>query len=134
MHEGAWDTYCNGVLDDVRIYNRALSSNEVACLYSIESSPTATAVAAAAGGLVVGVTVTYGGSGYLNAPQVRFIGGGGCGAKAEAVVSNGVVTAVNVSYAGSGYTKSPLVVIDPPFMPNRHHQRWHWLYQHDAGD
>ncbi len=33
MHHGAWGTYCNGVLDDVRIYNRALSPNEVAQLY-----------------------------------------------------------------------------------------------------
>ena len=29
----------NGVIDDVRIYNRALSSNEVAQLYAIESGP-----------------------------------------------------------------------------------------------
>jgi hypothetical protein len=31
--------YFTGAIDDVRIYNRALSSNEVAQLYAIESSP-----------------------------------------------------------------------------------------------
>ena len=31
--------YFSGIIDDVRIYNRALSSNEVAQLYSIESTP-----------------------------------------------------------------------------------------------
>ena len=41
MHEGAWGEFCNGVLDDVRIYNRALSSNEVAQLYAYEFEPPA---------------------------------------------------------------------------------------------
>jgi len=44
MHHGAWGTYCNGVLDDVRIYNRALSSNEVLQLYAMGAvAPTITA-------------------------------------------------------------------------------------------
>jgi Concanavalin A-like lectin/glucanases superfamily/Immunoglobulin domain len=37
MHGGALGTYCHGLLDDVRIYNRALSSNEVAQIYAIEN-------------------------------------------------------------------------------------------------
>jgi hypothetical protein len=43
MHEGAWVAgtfFCNGTLDDVRIYNRALSSNEIAQLYAYESQAT----------------------------------------------------------------------------------------------
>ena len=32
-------SYFDGCIDDVRIYNRALSSNEVAQLYAIESTP-----------------------------------------------------------------------------------------------
>src|SRR5665213_862191 len=44
MHHGAWGTYCNGVLDDVRIYNRALPSNEVMQLYLMGTgAPTITA-------------------------------------------------------------------------------------------
>jgi hypothetical protein len=121
MHQGSWGTYCNGVLDDVRIYNRALSSNEVAQLYAIESTPSphaATGVATLDNAFVVGVRITNGGYGYTNTPLVRFIGGGGSGAQAVAVVSNGMVTAINVLNAGYGYTNAPLVVIDPPFVPN----------------
>ncbi len=39
MHEGAWGEFCNGVLDDVCIYNRALSQTEVAQLFAYESGP-----------------------------------------------------------------------------------------------
>jgi alpha-tubulin suppressor-like RCC1 family protein len=31
--------FFNGSIDDIRIYNRALSSSEVSALYSLESSP-----------------------------------------------------------------------------------------------
>jgi hypothetical protein len=111
-----------GALDDVRIYHRALSGAEVQQLYQIESSrplsPIATGIATETNGFVIGVTVTYGGYGYTNTPQVQFIGGGGSGAQAIAVVSNGVVTAIQVLTAGSGYTNAPLVLIGPPFIPN----------------
>jgi hypothetical protein len=36
---GGGDYFFNGNIDDIRIYNRALSSNEVAQLYAIESAP-----------------------------------------------------------------------------------------------
>ena len=32
------DEFCNGLLDDIRIYNRALSSQEIADIYTLESS------------------------------------------------------------------------------------------------
>jgi Concanavalin A-like lectin/glucanases superfamily/FG-GAP-like repeat len=113
--------FFGGAIDDVRIYNRALSSDEVAQLYALEStSPVhgATAIAILDYGFVVHVIVTDGGYGYTNTPMVRFIGGGGSGAQAVAVVSNGVVTAINVLDAGYGYTNAPLVVIGPPYIPN----------------
>jgi Concanavalin A-like lectin/glucanases superfamily len=111
----------DGKLDDIRIYNRALSSNEVAELYAIESTPpphTATGTAVLTGSFVTSAGIVNGGYGYTNTPQVRFIGGGGSGAQAVAVVSNGVVTAINVFDAGFGYTNAPLIVIEPPFIPN----------------
>lgn len=85
-----------------------------------EVIPTRTAVATANlfGAFLVAVNITDGGSGYTNAPAVRFLGGGGRGAQAVAVVSNGVVVAINVFDAGYGYTHAPVVVIDPPFIPN----------------
>jgi Concanavalin A-like lectin/glucanases superfamily/Immunoglobulin domain len=111
--------FFNGAIDDVRIYNRALASNDVAQLYASEAPPhAATAIATLFGAFVVSNNITDGGAGYTNAPLVRFIGGGGSGATAVAVVSNGVVTAINMISAGSGYTNAPLIVIDPPFVSN----------------
>ena len=61
-----------GRLDDFRIYNRALSSNEVQQLYAYESTPPpcipypATATVAVVNGFVVAVTVTDGGCGRLH--------------------------------------------------------------------
>ncbi|MGA2029883.1 MAG: LamG domain-containing protein [Verrucomicrobiota bacterium] len=108
-----------GSFDDVRIYNRALSPNEVTQLYASETPPhAATATATLVGAFVVSASITDSGAGYTNTPLVRFIGGGGSGAAAVAVVSNGVVTAINMISAGSDYTNAPLVVIDPPFISN----------------
>ena len=78
----------------------------------------ATAVASLASGFVVSITVTDGGYGYTNTPQVRIVGGGGSGAQASAVVSNGVVTSITVTNSGYGYTNAPAVVIDPPYISN----------------
>jgi hypothetical protein len=122
------DSVFHGIIDDVRIYNLALSSNEVAALYALESTPpsppppacipyAATANAIVTNGFVIGVATTDGGCGYTNTPSVRIIGGGGSGAEAVSVASNGVVTAVNVQVTGSGYTNTPAVVIAPPFIP-----------------
>ena len=111
--------FFNGMIDDVRIYNRALSSNDVASLYASEApSHTAIGTATLSGDAVADVTIIDNGGGYTNTPLVRFIGGGGSGAQAITVVSNGVVVAINIIDAGSGFTNAPLVVIDPPFISN----------------
>lgn len=75
-----------------------------------------TATPTVVNGFVVDATITGGGFGYTNAPAVRFLGGGGSGAQAEAVVSNYVVIDVIVKNTGSGYTHPPLVVIAPPLI------------------
>ena len=65
------------------------------------------------GGLVIGATVTNGGSGYTSAPTVVFSGGGGAGAAGTAVlgppVATGSVTSVSVTSGGNGYTSAPAV-------------------------
>ncbi len=112
-YESVW----NGLIDDVRIYNRVLSSNEVQELYQYESEPapcntdTATATASITNGFVISANVLAGGCGFSNAPLVALIGGGGSGATATAVVSNGTVTAIIITDAGSNYTSAPTVVI-----------------------
>jgi hypothetical protein len=115
----------NGALDDVRIYNRALSDSEVKALYDYESIPqpsnprTATATAQVVNGFVVGATITDGGSGYTNTPTVNITGGGGSGATARATVLNGTVTSVIILTSGSGYTSAPTINIAPPPFPPR---------------
>jgi hypothetical protein len=111
----------DGNIDDFRIYNVALSSDEVAQLYAYERSTSpqdATGTAILNDGFVVGVSITDGGYGYTNTPTVMIIGGGGSGAQALATVSNGIVTSITVTDAGTGYTSAPQVVIDPPIVPN----------------
>ena len=77
----------------------------------------ATATPILAYGFVVAATVNDGGYGYVSAPAVQIIGGGGGGAQSSATVSNGVVTAINMSNAGFGYTSLPTIQIDPPPVP-----------------
>ena len=80
--------------------------------------PSRTAIASGiiTNGFMVGATVTDGGVGYTNIPNVRIIGGGGSGAQAVAVVNNGVVVAVTLMESGHGYTSTPTIVVDPPFI------------------
>lgn len=104
----------NGLIDDVRIYNRALSSNEVGELYEFEAppcGPSATAVATVLNGFVVGATVTSGGCGFTNTPVVAFVGGGGAGAAGVANVTNGSVVSITITHAGNGYSSPPTILI-----------------------
>src|ERR1022692_51982 len=123
MDSGGATGFCNGILDDVRIYNRALSSNEVAMLYSFQTggfcSPhAAEATAQVVNGFMVGATLTDIGCGYTNAPLVLIQGGGGSGAIATATIQNGFVTSINIINPGSGYTNLPdILIASPPFVP-----------------
>jgi len=74
----------------------------------------ATATATESSGGVDAVTITAGGAGYLNAPNVTLSGGGGTGATATATVAGGAVTEITVTAPGTGYTSGPTVTIDPP--------------------
>ena len=113
-----------GKIDDFRLYNRALSSTEVAQLYASESAVCtphkATATAQVVNGFVVGAFITDGGCGYTNAPLVLVQDGGGSGATATAIISNGSVIGINIINPGSGYSTNPpprIVVASPPFVP-----------------
>ena len=77
----------------------------------------ATATALLDSGFVVGASVNNGGCGYVDAPAVQILGGGGNGAQATSTVSNGVVTRINIIDAGLGYTNAPSIQIDPPPIP-----------------
>ncbi len=127
---GSWDTNdknrFDGAIDELRLYNRALSEAEVAALYELESLPPkpatpepelALASATVVNGFVVGVNIDFGGWGYTTPPEVRIVGGGGSGATAKAVVTDGVISELTVLTPGIGYTSTPEVEIDPPPYP-----------------
>ena len=114
----------SGDLDDLRVYNRALTEQEVSQLFEFESinsnsteRRSAVAVSQIVNGFVVGIDILNGGYGYTTPPAVTISGGGGLGAEAVAVVSAGRVTAIQITNTGSGYTGTPAVSVAPPPMP-----------------
>jgi hypothetical protein len=117
-------SYFKGMIDDMRIYTRALSTSEIAALYQYERSVQAAeprqanATATVVNGFVVGSIIIDGGSGYTQAPKVVISGGGGSGATAIATIdSNGRVNGISIVTSGSRYTGIPNVAIDPPPFP-----------------
>ena len=62
-------------------------------------------------GVVGSVVVTTGGVGYVAAPVVSFVGGGGSGATAIATLTGDAVTGITVTNGGTGYTSAPTVVL-----------------------
>lgn len=68
----------------------------------------ATATAAVTAGVVTGITVGAGGTGYLSAPDV-VITGAGTGATAVATIAGGIVTGIAITNGGTGYTTAPTI-------------------------
>jgi cytochrome c peroxidase len=80
--------------------------------FSADSGGTgAAATATLLNGSVTSVAITNGGSGYIVAPVISFMGGMGSGAAAAATVENGAVIAITVTNGGSGYRMAPRVTI-----------------------
>lgn len=71
-----------------------------------------------AGGQVVSIVITDGGSGYTTAPAVVISGGGGAGATATASVAGGRVNLITLTAGGTGYTTEPDVTFAFPFAPD----------------
>ena len=66
-------------------------------------------------GVVGIITITSGGSGYVNTPTITFTGISTVSAAATAVVSSaGTITQIRITNAGMGYTLSPTVTIGNP--------------------
>ena len=77
----------------------------------VQGGTQAQAVATISGGLVVAVTITVAGSGYLNTPSVTFSSGA---AAATAVLIKGTVNSISLTNAGSGYTGNITVTLSAP--------------------
>ena len=62
------------------------------------------------GNAVTSLTISLGGTNYVN-PGVAFSGGGGSGAQATLVITNGVITGYNLISGGTGYSSAPSVQV-----------------------
>ena len=79
----------------------------------------ATGMAQVAGGFLVGLILTAGGTNYIDVPAVTINGGGGSGASALATLVNGSVSSLIIVSNGVNYTSPPSVFISPPAIPPR---------------
>lgn len=119
--------FWKGRLDDIRIYNRDLSAEEVSRLFEIENQAPADvnleprpakATAVLFGNVIKEIILEDSGYGYTNAPKVLFDSPTGQSAVAYAIINGGVVIGFTMTHRGSGYTNPPLVKIaSPPFDP-----------------
>ncbi|MCI0540119.1 MAG: LamG domain-containing protein [Verrucomicrobiales bacterium] len=112
-----------GALDDIRIYNRDLSGQEVKDIYAWELDPPgprrAHGTVTIRNGFIDAATVTNPGNEYIEPPPIRVDGGGGTGATLRAVLVGGKVTSIQIDNPGSGYASVPIISIaSPPFAPS----------------
>ena len=74
----------------------------------------ATATATIGDGVVGVITVTDGGSGYIN-PIITFVGDSDTTATAVANVTAGIITSIYITNAGAGYSEAPTIQISAPY-------------------
>jgi len=67
---------------------------------------------------ITNIMIGDAGSGYVFAPTVELVGGGGTGATAKAYIGYGKVTAIKVTNPGQGYTSAPAINIAVPQVEN----------------
>jgi hypothetical protein len=112
--QGTAFTYQGRVTDNGAPFS-GLGQFKFALVTSTNFNHQATATAVDNSGFITGYNLTYGGSGYVNAPAVTIFGGGGSGAVATAHLTGDAVTSISADNAGSGYTNgTPTVLIAPP--------------------
>jgi len=92
-------------------------------IFAVPDQPGIPAIAYATteNGVVTGITVLNGGSGYLAPPKINIIGDG-AGATARATISGGVVTGIEVTNGGSGYWYLPNAGFGVGVYPNNPNQ------------
>jgi autotransporter-associated beta strand protein len=103
------DTLINGTLSSVNVFNGGaifnISGSGVTDTVSANLQGTTGSGLYPSGGAYA--VASGGGSGYIGAPLVTVVGGGGTGATAIAQMSNGVVTGVIITNPGQNYTSAP---------------------------
>ncbi len=99
-HIHVYEALNNGAYEAV--VSRLVPSTAALSFIVLSLGSGAVLAATVAAGVVTGIAVTSGGTGYLTAPTIK-IDGVGAGATATATVAAGVITAVNVTNGGAGY-------------------------------
>jgi hypothetical protein len=100
------------------VYTQLVTGAVQSADYRLAQNPVpsqAFAVAQVLNGSVVGATITDGGSGYVTAPTVLIVRGGGTNATATtSISSSGIVTNIIITSNGAGYTNTPAIHIGQP--------------------
>ena len=89
-------------------------------IFGVPDQPSSPALATATvtDGVVTGINITNGGSGYLAPPRIVIVGNGS-GARATATINNtGVVTGITITNGGAGYWPLPNVGPNVPAPAN----------------
>ena len=99
-------------------YNTAFGTNDSDNLFKISTgSNAAPTISFTPSGPITlsSIQLVGGGTGYLSAPKVQIVGGGGTGATAHAVVNatSHMITSIVLDTVGGGYTSLPTVNIIP---------------------
>ena len=90
-----------------------LFTGDTADTDSLNDATIATGTVIKSGTTIGSITINNQGAGYLAAPTVAIIDGGGSGATASATITDGKVTAVTVT-PGSGYSGTPTCTFSAP--------------------
>lgn len=61
---------------------------------------------------ILSIDIVDGGSGYINTPTVKIVGGFGSGAIAKAYISQGRVNRIQIINSGSKYLRAPIITIE----------------------
>jgi hypothetical protein len=98
----------------------------------ILKSPMAVATTTISGGVITGINLLNGGSGYILVPPAVSFGtnSGGAGAAATAILTGDVVTGFAITNGGSGYTSAPPVVFDAQ---SNNYSTSHGMIQNSTG-
>jgi parallel beta-helix repeat protein len=97
------------LVDDV-VFNPTAPFNSVTATFVGGGGTGATGFAVVSGGIIRGIVITAGGSGYTTAPSVTF-GGTGTGATAAVTIAGGAVTGVTVTAGGTGFSDTVVAAI-----------------------
>lgn len=99
------DTDCNNAINEAR---RKIVA-DTGCLRTLQIIYFVQGQELYTFGQITNINITNAGTGYVTAPTVTFIGGGGAGAAATATVSGGAIASITITNNGSNYVSAPTI-------------------------